>query len=85
MSVPLKTVLINFSAIVALWAPVYLALLEYFGPGDAARSEALQWMLVVVGTTGLGGVLYTAWKDTCDPAWRASHGLPRRTRAAASR
>jgi hypothetical protein len=83
MSVPLKTVLMNFAAIVALWAPVYLALLDWFGPGHAARSELLQWMLVVVGIAGLGSVIYSAWKDTCDPAWRASHGLPQRTRAAA--
>ena len=78
MSVRLKTILMNFGAIVALWAPVCLVLLDYFGPASAARSEPLQWTLVVIGISGLGSVLYMAWKDTCDPAWRVSHGLPPR-------
>jgi hypothetical protein len=42
---------------------------------DAARSEVLQWSLLVVGALGLVSILYTAWRETLDPAWRARHGL----------
>jgi hypothetical protein len=73
MPVLLKSVLINWSALVALWAPAYFALLDYFSP--AARSETLQWVLLIVGVMGIGSVLHAAWKDTRDPAWRATHGL----------
>ena len=73
--VSLKSILINWAAVVALWAPVYLALLDYLGPESAAQSEPLQWALVIIGIMGIGGVLYACWKDTRDPAWRAAHGL----------
>ena len=83
MSVPLKVLLVNFSAMVALWAPAYLGLLDRFGYPHLARSEAFQWMLVAVGAMGLGSILYAAWKDSRDPTWRASHGLRQRPRASA--
>src|SRR6185312_9787288 len=73
---PSMTVLAVFGALVALWAPVYLAILSYLGNGPGARSEALEWSLVVLGAFGLGRVLHLAWRDTRDPAWRAAHGLP---------
>ncbi len=76
MSASLKSTLKTWAAIVALWAPVYLALIEAFGLTSMPRSELLQWALVFIGVSGLGSVLYTAWKDTRDPAWRAAHRLP---------
>jgi hypothetical protein len=71
MSVSPKAVLSNWAAIVALWAPAYLALLDH--TGSAARTEALEWALLAVGAAGLGSILYAAWRDTRDPAWRAAH------------
>jgi hypothetical protein len=68
-----KSILITCAAVAALWAPVYMSLLDHIGP--AVLSEPLQWVAVIVGATGLGGVIYTCWKDTRDPAWRAAHGL----------
>jgi hypothetical protein len=85
MSVSPKAILMNFAAMVALWALPYLALLDRFGPAHLARSEPFQWMLVAIGTMGLASVLFVAWKDTRDPAWRASHGLRQRTHAPARR
>jgi hypothetical protein len=76
MSASQKSTLKTWAAIVALWAPVYLALIEGFGLSSMPRSELLQWALVFIGVSGLGSVLYTAWKDTRDPAWRAAHRLP---------
>jgi hypothetical protein len=76
MSTSLKSALKSSAMIVALWAPVYFALVEGFGLASMPRSELLQWGLVAIGISGLGSVLYTAWKDTRDPAWRAAHGLP---------
>jgi hypothetical protein len=73
-----KFVLSSWGAIIALWALPYLALLDHFGRDVAVRSEALEWMLVAVGAAGFGGVLYFAWRDTRDPAWRAAHGLSQR-------
>jgi hypothetical protein len=76
MSTSFKSALKSLAMIVALWAPVYLALVEGFGLASMPRSALLQWGLVAVGISGLGSVLYTAWKDTRDPAWRAAHKLP---------
>jgi hypothetical protein len=76
MSTSLKSAFKSLAMIVALWAPVYFALVEGFGPASMPRSELLQWGLVAIGVSGLGSILYTAWKDTRDPAWRAAHGLP---------
>jgi hypothetical protein len=76
MSASHKTTLKTWAAIVALWAPVYLALIEGFGLSSMPRSELFQWALVFIGVSGLGSVLYTAWKDTRDPEWRAAHRLP---------
>jgi hypothetical protein len=73
------SVLMNWAALVALWAPAYLALLDQLGIELASGPEPLQWALVAVGTFGLGSVLYTSWRDTRDPAWRAAHGLTPRT------
>jgi hypothetical protein len=85
MPVPLKVLLVNFAAMVALWAPVYLALLDRFGSAHLARSEPFQWMLVAVGAMGLASILHAAWKDTRDPAWRSSHGLRHHPSAPARR
>jgi hypothetical protein len=76
MSHSLTSALKTWAAIVALWAPVYLALVDGFGLASMPRSELFQWGLVAVGVSGLGSILYTAWKDTRDPAWRAAHKLP---------
>jgi hypothetical protein len=83
--VPVISALSTLGAIVALWAPAYLGLLDRFGGEFPARSEALEWALVAVGAFGLGSVFYLAWQDTRDPAWRAAHGLPRRGSNAAGR
>jgi hypothetical protein len=74
------TVLSTWAAIVALWAPAYLALLDR--TGSSARSEALEWALLAVGAAGLASIIYAAWRDTRDPAWRAAHPNlpPRRAR-----
>lgn len=77
--VSLGCVLSNWAALVALWALPYLTLLDHLRP-DAARSEVLQWSLVVVGALGVGRLLYLAWRQTLDPAWRARHGLAPRER-----
>ena len=66
-----KTVLSTGAVIVALWAPVYLKLLDH--TGSTARSEALEWALLAIGAGGLASIVYTAWRDTRDPAWRAAH------------
>ena len=69
-------VLATLGALVALWAPVYLGILDFFGGELSPRSEALEWSVVAVGVFGFASVFYVAWKDTRDPAWRAAHGLP---------
>jgi hypothetical protein len=76
MSASLKSALKNWAAIIALWAPVYFALVDGFGLASMPRSELFQWGLVAVGISGLGSIVYSAWKDTRDPAWRAAHRLP---------
>jgi hypothetical protein len=76
MSTSLKSALKSSAMIVALWAPVYFVLVESLGLESMPRSELLQWSLVAVGVCGFGSVLFTAWKDTRDPAWRAAHRLP---------
>lgn len=75
----LRSVLCNWAALVALWALPYLTLLDHLRP-DAARNEILQWSLLAVGALGLVSLLYSAWKETLDPAWRARHGFPPRKR-----
>jgi len=75
--VPLRSVLFNWAGLVALWALPYLTLLDHLRP-DAARSEILQWSLLAVGTLGLVSLLYSAWRETLDPTWRAKHGFPPR-------
>jgi hypothetical protein len=66
--------LVNWAGLVALWALPYLTLLDHLRV-DAARSEILQWSLLIVGILGLVSILYTAWRETLDPAWRARHGF----------
>lgn len=73
MRVSTKTALASVAAIVALWSPAYLALLDHAGLDSAAESEALQWALLAIGAAGLGSILYAAWRDTRDPVWRAAH------------
>jgi hypothetical protein len=77
--VSLRSVLFNWAGLVALWALPYLTLLDHLRP-DAARSEILQWSLLAVGTLGLVSLLYSAWRETLDPTWRAKHGFPPRRR-----
>jgi hypothetical protein len=72
----LTTTLAAVGALVALWGPTYLSLLDNFGGEFAARSEAFEWLLVMVAAFGLGSVLYLAWQDTNEPTWRAAHKLP---------
>jgi hypothetical protein len=83
MSVSPKTVLSTWAAIVALWAPAYLTLLDH--TGSAARSEALEWALLAIGASGLASIVYAAWRDTRDPAWRAAHPWLGRARSSARR
>jgi hypothetical protein len=78
-SITVTSVLVNWAGLVALWALPYLTLLDHLRV-DAARSEVLQWSLLVVGALGLVSILYTAWRETLDPAWRARHGLTLRKR-----
>ncbi len=73
MSVSPKTMLSTWAAIVALWSLPVLALLEHTGPTSAAQSEMLQWALLAVGVAGMASILYAAWRDTRNPAWRAAH------------
>ena len=79
--VSIISVLAAFGAVVAFWAPAYLTILDTLGGGLSAQSEALGWSLFAVGAFGLGSVVYLAWQDTRDPAWRAAHGMPRRPRS----
>ena len=79
----LGSVLCNWAALVALWALPYLTLLDRLHP-EAARSQFLQWSLVLVGAFGVGRILYVAWQQTRDPAWRARHGLTPRERPPSS-
>jgi hypothetical protein len=73
MRVSVKTLLASVAAVVALWAPAYLAFLDRAGLDAAAESALLQWALLAVGGAGLATILYVAWRDTRDPAWRAAH------------
>lgn len=75
--VSVGSILINWAALVALWALPYLTLIDHLHL-DAARSEALQWSLLIIGVLGLVSVLHATWRETLDPAWRARHGLPPR-------
>jgi hypothetical protein len=82
--VSLSSVLFNWAGLVALWALPYLTLLDHLRL-DAARSETLQWSLLIIGALGLASLLYTSWRQTLDPAWRAQHGLTLRKRSARPR
>ncbi len=75
--VSIISVLAAFGVVVAYWSPAYLTILDTLGGELSAQSEALGWSLFAVGAFGLGSVVYLAWQDTRDPAWRATHGLPR--------
>lgn len=79
--VSIISILAAMGAIVAFWAPAYLRILDRFGGGFSERSDLLGWSLLAVGAFGLGSVVYLAWQDTRDPAWRTAHGLPRRPRS----
>jgi hypothetical protein len=72
--ISLGCVLSNWAALVALWALPYLTLLNYVHI-DAAQSEALQWLLVAIGASGVASILFTAWRQTREPSWRTKHGL----------
>jgi hypothetical protein len=77
--ISIRAVLVNWAGLVALWSLPYLTLLDHLRI-DAARSEILQWSLLIVGALGLVSILFTAWRETLDPAWRARHGLTLRKR-----
>jgi len=77
--VSLNSVAENWAASVALWALPYLSVLSYLRP-EAAASEVLQWLLLLIGLLGFASMFCTAWQDITDPAWRASHGLPQLAR-----
>jgi len=68
------SVFVNWAALIALWALPYLTLLDRLHI-DAARSESLQWSLLIVGATGLGCVLYEAWSRTLDPGRHRGQGF----------
>ena len=70
--ISLGSVLVNWAGLVALWALPYLTLLDHLRV-DAAHSEILQWSLLAVGALGLVSILYTAWRTSLDPRWRARH------------
>ena len=76
MHVSLNSVAENWAASVALWALPYLSVLGYLRP-EAAASEVLQWLLLLIGVLGFVSMFCSAWQDITNPAWRASHGLPR--------
>ena len=76
MSTSLKSALKSSAMIIALWAPAYFVLVDGFGLVSMPRSELFQRALVAIGVCGLGSIVFTAWKDTRDPAWRAAHRLP---------
>ena len=60
MRISTTTVLASVAALVALWAPAYLVVLDHAGLDAAAQSETLQWGLFAVGASGLGTILYIA-------------------------
>ena len=76
MPSPINNVLSNWAALVALWALPYLSLRHHLG---LEATDALQWSLVAVSVFGTVRVLTMAWQMSRDRAWRASHGLLRRT------
>ena len=80
MRVSLNSVAENWAASVALWALPYLSVLNYLRP-EAAASEVLQWLLLLIGLLGFVSIFCVAWQDITDPAWRASHGLPQLARS----
>jgi hypothetical protein len=65
--VSVSSALVNWAGLVALWALPYLTLLDHLRV-DAAHSEILQWSLLIVGILGFISILYTAWRETLDPA-----------------
>ena len=71
-----KSIFISLATLVAFWAPVCLALPRQLSAGWWVPSETILWLFVIVGAWGISGVLYTCWKDTRDPEWRAAHRLP---------
>lgn len=71
---PIVVMLSTIGALVALWAPVYLGLLDRSDSGT--RSGLLEWLMLAIGVLGFTGMLYLAHKDTRDRTWRAAHGLP---------
>jgi hypothetical protein len=81
ISISILSAVAAAAALVALWAPTYLGILDHLGGGLSAQSETLAWSLLAVGVFGWASVFYIAWLDTLDPAWRAAHGLPRHTQS----
>jgi hypothetical protein len=83
MPVSLKYILTNWAALVALWAPAYLAMLEKLRL-DAAQSQILHWGLLIVGALGVFSALYMSWQATLGRAFGATQGRQRRTRVGAA-
>ena len=71
MPVSSNLVMVNWAAVMAMWAPPYLTLLHHF---RIEPPEAMQWSLVAVGVIGSISILYMAWRESRRPSWRASHG-----------
>ena len=72
--------------LIALWAPVYVSLLEHFRLDT--HTEPLQWALLIIGATGMAAMLFTCWQASRPSKrrfiWRAAHsaslpGLDRTT------
>jgi len=72
-SVSAKSLFTNWAVLIALWAPVYVSLLEHFRL-DAAHSDALKWALVAIGACGMAAMLATCWQASHSRK-RRSHGL----------
>jgi len=76
MSASPKYVLTAWAALIALWAPAYLAVLDRLRL-DAARSELLHWTLLIIGVFGVCSALYMSWQSIRK---RRPRGTQRRTR-----
>ncbi len=74
MSVSPKSLFTNWAVLIALWAPVYVTLLEHFRLDT--HTEPLQWALLVIGASGMAAMLVTCWQASRPSkrrlTWRAA-------------
>ena len=63
----LAAALATAAALVALWAPAYLSLLDNFGGEYAVRSEMFEWLLVVIAAFYLS---FAAYFEASTHAWQ---------------